>query len=504
MNPPTRSGSDNVSTLKPAVDARVGSVLDGRYRLLGQLGEGGMGVVYAAEHTIIHKKVAIKLLHSQYVSDEMIVQRFVNEARAAAKIGHPNIVDCTDAGQTADGAPFLVLEYLEGESYDQTLKRNLKLSPGRAVDVAVQVASALDASHRVGIVHRDLKPENIFIVDGGEKPSCVKVLDFGVSKFADTMAEGPGTATGAILGTPHYMAPEQIVDSSSVDGRADIYALGVILYESLSGERLLKAQSLPALFMAIVSEEPLALEILVPELPTGLTAAVTRAIQKDRDERFATMAEFAAAIAGFANTQQVEALFNSSDMSFDDTLDSSSLDLALLPRAKAEGSGYATVALPEGMVRRTLPLRLLAALALIAVGAVGVWFAASTQDAADSQSASAPAAPSDSTAPSESGSAPAQVVEVAADDEGASAQDGIAVGEAPPPLEPAALEPVEAPSTRPTKRRGPRSGTRRPPVAVMEAAAPTPASTPAPPPEPAAAPTHTPRTEQVGQALEDF
>ena len=203
-------------------DRYVGTVLADRYRVLRLLGEGGMGAVYEAEHTVIGRRVAVKVLHAQFASESKVVKRFVNEARAAAMIGHPNILDCTDLGQAEDGSPFLVLELLTGRDLDEEIEVGGPMQVGRLVDIMLQASSALAAAHKKGIVHRDMKPDNIYLVEGGPRDPHVKVLDFGISKFASHMATSPGTAVGSAMGTPYYMAPEQLRDASAVDARADV------------------------------------------------------------------------------------------------------------------------------------------------------------------------------------------------------------------------------------------------------------------------------------------
>ncbi len=259
-----------------------------------------MGTVYEAEHTMIGAKCAIKLLHVAFASDPAVVKRFMNEARAAGMLGHPNILKATDMGRAADGSPFAVLELLEGRDLGQEMEASGPMPVGRVVRIAMQVASALSAAHVKGIVHRDMKPDNIFLTEEHGQKDFVKVLDFGISKFTASLASSPGTNTGTIMGTPYYMAPEQARDASKVDERADIYALGAIVYEALSGRVPHPADSLPALMVKIISEEPTPLSELRSDLPSDLVAVVEKSLAKDPDARFSSMDDLAQALEPFA------------------------------------------------------------------------------------------------------------------------------------------------------------------------------------------------------------
>ncbi|MBX3248962.1 MAG: serine/threonine protein kinase [Myxococcales bacterium] len=290
------SATDSLEDLAPREDPYLGATLARRYRVLRRLGGGGMGTVYEAEHLVIGRRVAVKLLHPQLAADAATVRRFLNEARAAAMIGHPNILECTDMGQADDGAPFLVLDLLRGDALDEVIRREGVLPVARAVRIALQIAGALGAAHEKGIVHRDLKPDNVFLLRGDD----VRVLDFGISKFASLDQSGVGTKTGSILGTPYYMAPEQFRDASRVDARADVYALGVILYECLSGRVPFQASTLPELALMIAADSPARLDTIRTDLPAELVDVVMRAMEKAPNARFASMDELAGAIGPFA------------------------------------------------------------------------------------------------------------------------------------------------------------------------------------------------------------
>ena len=273
--------------------------IDGKYLVRGTIGAGGMGVVLEAEHIGIGRIVAIKVLHPHLGGDEVQLKRFMREARTAGMCGHPNVAVVYDAGSLEDGRPYIVMERLYGQSLAARIAEGRAMSPEEAVDVAVQALSALDAVHRAGVVHRDVKPDNIFLVDRtaeGAKPRpgnspFVKVLDFGTSK----PMSGPErdlTGTGIAIGTAFYMSPEQARGERDLDGRVDVYACGVLLYEMLTGVRPFSAPSEHAVLLKILSDRPAALATLRPSIPRELDAIIQKAMARDREERYATADEF--------------------------------------------------------------------------------------------------------------------------------------------------------------------------------------------------------------------
>jgi tRNA A-37 threonylcarbamoyl transferase component Bud32 len=281
-----------------------GSVIAGRYRVLRQLGVGGMGVVLLAEHVIIEKRVALKVLANEFAHKPDLVTRFLREAKAASKIGHENIVDITDFGQTASGNVFFAMEYLDGEDLGKTIQRVKRLPVDRAIGIVLQICRALAAAHVKGIIHRDLKPENVFLIDRDGHRDFVKILDFGVAQISglDSEAGNRLTRTGMIIGTPEYMSPEQ-AQGHRPDHRVDIYALGCMLYELVCGEVPFTADT----FMGVLSKHMLELprppRSLCPELPVALESTILKALEKDRDRRFQSMAELSAALAGVVGSQ---------------------------------------------------------------------------------------------------------------------------------------------------------------------------------------------------------
>jgi len=285
----TRAGSFRPGASQDGPDPYLGATVDSRYEVESLLGEGGMGVVYRCTHTIIGKKVAMKVLRADMARSEEVVGRFLNEARAASSIGNPHIIDISDFGRLPDGATYFVMEYLEGTALSTAAEAG-PMALDRIGPIVIQLAEALGAAHDAGIVHRDLKPENIFLVRRGSQRDFVKVLDFGIAKVAST--SGRLTQAGQVFGTPHYMSPEQAA-GSSVDHRADIYAVGVILYELVTGRLPFDADT----FMGILSQhmykepEPPSTLIQFQRLDPDLERVILCCLKKDPLERYQHMSE---------------------------------------------------------------------------------------------------------------------------------------------------------------------------------------------------------------------
>ena len=260
-----------------------------------------MGTVYAAIQEGLGRRVAVKLLDPRLAEDRDQLERFRREAEVVAALGHPNIVAVTDFQYPDDDnrQPFLVMELLRGESFGACIARESALPYGRVAFIAAQVLSALGAAHRAGVVHRDIKPDNVFLLSDAAVPDTVKVLDFGIAKMS---IEGQAklTGTGAMLGTPAFMAPEQARGAPDVDARADLYAVGAMMYQALTGKLPHEAPSVPALLFAIVEKEPASLREARPDVPAELVAIVGRAMAKDREARFADAEEMRRALAPFS------------------------------------------------------------------------------------------------------------------------------------------------------------------------------------------------------------
>ena len=276
-------------------DARIGTVLGGKYRIVRKLGEGGMGAVYVSVQEPLGRKVAVKVLLPVLARDATLVGRFQREAELAASLGHPNIVQVTDFGVDDEGSAFLVMDLLDGESLGGLLEREVALAPNRVRFISTQVLSALEAAHARGVVHRDLKPDNIYLTSVSGVADLVKLLDFGIARLIEGDGDHKMTATGQVLGTPAYMSPEQ-ARGKPVDARSDLYALGVVMYEALSGRMPVNGSNYHELMFAIVGETPTPLAELVPGLDPALVAVVERSMAKDPNARYANAAEMRAAL----------------------------------------------------------------------------------------------------------------------------------------------------------------------------------------------------------------
>ncbi|MSP62116.1 MAG: serine/threonine protein kinase [Myxococcales bacterium] len=306
---PTPSGASRVVPV--GTDPYLDSIIADRYRIIRKLGEGGMGVVYLAEHVIIEKKVALKILFDDFARKTDLVQRFIQEAKAASKIGHENIVDITDFGETPSGAPFFSMEYLDGKDLAHHVRQG-PMSFERSRLIITQICRALGAAHGKGIIHRDMKPENVFLVDREGRDDFVKVLDFGIAKM-NSMEEGGArlTRTGMIFGTPEYMSPEQ-ARGDRPDHRVDIYAVGCILYEMLSGDVPFHADTFMGVLTKHMFDQPEPLTVRAPHanVPPDVEAVVMKALTKDRDHRFQTMKEMSIALAACGGGSASEAWGN--------------------------------------------------------------------------------------------------------------------------------------------------------------------------------------------------
>lgn len=279
----------------------AGTVLLQKYEINRVIGQGGMGMVALARHLQLQQPVAIKLLLPEVLDKDLVVQRFLREAQASVRLRSEHVCRVLDVGQLDNGAPYMVMEYLDGTDLDGLLRQQGPLACGEAVDFVLQACEALAEAHSLGIVHRDLKPANFFLTQRADGSPLVKVLDFGISKTLSPIEESL-TTTQSVLGTPAYMSPEQLRSSKHVDARSDIWSLGVVLYELCTGARPFSASSFSELVLKVAMEAPASLPA---QVPAELAAVVLRCLCKEPGERFASVAELVCALAPFARTPAV-------------------------------------------------------------------------------------------------------------------------------------------------------------------------------------------------------
>jgi eukaryotic-like serine/threonine-protein kinase len=266
---------------------KEGDIIHSRYRLLRLIGTGTSGAVWAARNELIDRDVALKILEPEVMSDKVLLTRFFNEAKAIGRVKHPSIVGIFDLGQAEDGSPFLVLELLDGEPLSTKIQREGPVEPETLFDVVSGVARALDLAHAQGIVHRDLKPANIFMHRTGTGALIGKILDFGISKVLTdgTTSNFTLTKTGTVVGSPAYMSPEQAAGRDDIDGRADVWSMGVVLYESLTGVLPHEAANYNALMVRILTSDAEPIARRRPDLPKRVQDIVDVCLQRDRDKR---------------------------------------------------------------------------------------------------------------------------------------------------------------------------------------------------------------------------
>ncbi len=275
---------------------QTGEVLAGKYRIEKVVGEGGMGVVFAARHVALDQVFAVKVLLTDSLKGDDVVERFVREAQAAARLQSEHVARVMDAGSLENGVPFLAMEYLEGCDLEELLKLNKQLTIVETVDYVLQALAAMGQAHAAGIVHRDLKPSNLFLALRPDGTNIIKILDFGISKQTAARREEKALTGRAVLGSPAYMPPEQLRNAKTVDARADLWALGIVLHELLAGVPPFDGDGLGEIFAAILEKEPSSLRAIRPDVPVSLEDAILKCLKRDVDQRWQTAGELARAL----------------------------------------------------------------------------------------------------------------------------------------------------------------------------------------------------------------
>lgn len=354
-------------TLSTARAIVPGQVLLRTYRVEQLLGQGGMGVVFAARHLALDERVAIKVLAPAASDNQDALARLRREARILARVRNEHVVRVIDLGQLEDGAPFMVMEHLTGRDLCSLLEEQGRMAVESAVSYVLQALVALAAAHANGVVHRDLKPENLFLARGQDGAWLIKVLDFGISRLerrSQSNASASMTGPSAVMGTPLYMSPEQLRDAGAVDARSDIWSIGVVLYELVTGLSPFSGASLADIAIKIATEPPPPLALAEPSVAAGLESVLSRCLRKEREQRFASVAELARALLPFGPAgcerlvERVERL--AAEPSVDLSGDDAPAPLLITP----PGSPAAPVAAPALSVRRPSKALLLLAPAL--------------------------------------------------------------------------------------------------------------------------------------------
>ncbi len=291
-------------SLSPPWDVpRVGDVVAGKYRVLNVLGQGGLAVVLAAMHEQLEERVALKILLPEWSDNEDVVARFLREGRASIKIHSEHVVRVFDVGETDTSAPYIVMEYLDGSDLAKVLATNGALPIETAVDHIAQACEAIAEAHALSIIHRDLKPANLFLTHRADGSSCVKVLDFGISKIGTRHSRSMAmTNPSLVMGSPHYMSPEQLLSTGNADERSDVWALGACLHELLAGQPPFQGDTAPELCAHVMVDAPPRLSSLRTDVPAGLEATVLLALQKEPAKRFSNVGELAKAIATYGSS----------------------------------------------------------------------------------------------------------------------------------------------------------------------------------------------------------
>ena len=456
---------------------QTGDILDGKYRVDRVLGAGGMGIVVAATHVHLNTRVAIKFLLPAAMGSPQIIERFGREARAAVQIQSEHVARVTDVGSLPTGSPYMVMEYLEGSDLAETIERGGAMPVHQAVGYVLQACEAIAEAHSLGIIHRDLKPANLYLARRAGRDPMVKVLDFGISKTKD--ASAGLTQTSSVMGSPYYMAPEQMMSSKDVDVRSDIWALGIILYELLTGKAPFGGETMAEIVFQVTQRDAGPLRDKRPDVPEGLAAVVETCLRRDPKQRYENVARFAAALVSFGPARSEISLERISRV-----LGASMRPPAVEPGERSSNPMRATSSTwaqtqsgpPRASGAQKAVLGVVGALVLL-IGVGVLWRATHSGDASrgsdPSTTTTSAAAPAPSTA-----SAPSAAMPVATQ------AALVPLAEIPPPSVPAPVSPAASAPSKPTRGHPTPKPTPAAPVAVAPVVAPPPAPAPAPAPPP--------------------
>jgi len=452
-----------------------GDLIDNKYRIVRLIGEGGMGSVHEGENVRIKRRVAIKVLHKHAANNDAALTRFEREAQAAGHIGSDHILEVLDVGALPDGDRYMVMEFLDGEPMSSRIRNAGSLTPQHLVPLLRQALSGLDAAHKAGIIHRDLKPDNIFIVrEKAGKTDFVKLIDFGISKFNVLGGDMAMTSTGAVMGTPYYMSPEQAKGSRSVDARSDIYSMGVIAFEAVTGQVPFDGSTFNELMFKIVLAEPPQLKLLRPELDPAFVQIVEKMMARDPEARYAVCKEVIAALDAWSNASlgYVPAAAPTVVSATAKAAPAGAVPGALSPATVGTGSTWATSQVDQIPKKSLAPVFVLGGASLLVLG--GIALAVVKLSGSEGESASASAASNvPSAVPPSVAQAPVKAPEVHADPKPAASAAVAATPSAPAPsAEPA---PTEASPTKAVAPAPPRATSK-----VGRPATPSPPKTAAP------------------------
>lgn len=471
---------------------RPGDLIDDKYRIVRLIGEGGMGSVHEAENVRIKRRVALKVLHKHAANSEAALTRFEREAQAAGHIGSDHIMEVLDVGVLADGDRYMVMEFLDGEPLSSRIRSAGSLTPQHLLPLLRQALSGLDAAHQAGIIHRDLKPDNIFIVrQKAGTADFVKLIDFGISKFNVLGGDMAMTSTGAVMGTPYYMSPEQAKGARLVDARSDIYSMGVIAFEALTGRVPFDGSTFNELMFKIVLAEPPQLKLLRPDLDPVFAAIVEKMMAREPEHRHASCKEVIAALDAWASTGQAVPVVPPTVVS--PTANAAPAGVvpagvvpagvapgAMSPAAVGTSSTWATSQFDQIPKRSLVPVFALGAVGVVVLGGVALAVAHfSASDAAPAGASAAASSPAPS-APVASASKHAATVPVAPSAPASASALASASASASAAPVVSAPEPtsVAATPSEPPRQRAPV----RAPARVTARAAPVPSSPPKPAP----------------------